>query len=79
MNHAIVWVKLAKYVELTGDSADAVHGRRRLGKWKDGHHCKIADGHLWVNLANVEKWVDESGAATVTGWRGGRTSPKTRH
>lgn len=59
MNHGIEWVKLAKYVELTGDSADAVHGRRRLGKWKDGYHCKVADGCLWVNLTHVEKWVLE--------------------
>ena len=59
MNHSIEWVKLSKYIELTGDSADAVHGRRRLRKWKDGYHCKIADGNLWINLTNVERWVGE--------------------
>jgi len=75
MNHAIVWVKLAKYVELTGDSADAVHGRRRLGKWKDGYHCKIADGHLWVNLSNVEKWVNDGGNGDAPWhWHGEKSS-----
>lgn len=69
MNHPIEWVKLAKYVELTGDSADAVHGRRRLGKWKDGEHCKVADGSLWVNLTNVEKWLEEYGTVPKSAYR----------
>lgn len=32
------------------DSADAVQSCRRVGKWLDGLHCKIVDGHLLINL-----------------------------
>ena len=59
------WVKLPKYCELTGDTPDAVHAKRRKGQWLDGVHCKIApDGNLWVNLEAVERWVQQGLAAT---------------
>lgn len=61
MNHSISWVKLSKYVELTGDSADAVHARRKAGKWLDGNECKIVDGNLWINLTASERWVQSWG------------------
>lgn len=51
------WVKLKKYAELTGDSAAAVHARRRAGKWRDGTQCKIIDESLWINLPAVETWL----------------------
>ncbi len=57
MNHPIQWVKLCKYVEMTGDSADAVQARRKMGKWLDGDECKIVDGNLWINLEAAERWV----------------------
>ena len=63
MDYPIEWVKLQKYLELSGDTADAVHGRRRLGKWLDGVHCKVANRHLWINLKNVNKWVEECDTA----------------
>lgn len=52
------WVKLKKYVELTGDSAAAVHARRRARKWLDGDQCKIVDDALWVNLPAATVWVE---------------------
>jgi hypothetical protein len=61
MDRQIAWVKLAKYVEMTGDSADAVRGRRKLGKWLDGNECKIVDGNLWINLHAVEQWIENWG------------------
>ncbi len=52
------WIKLKKYCELSGDTADAVHAKRRKGQWLDNIHCKIApDGNLWINIIEVEKWV----------------------
>ena len=51
------WVKLKKYVELTGDSAAAVHARRRARKWLDGDQCKIVDAALWINLPAAAGWV----------------------
>lgn len=53
------WIRLAKYCELSGDTPDAVHARRRKKQWVDGVHCRIApDGNVWVNLEEVNKWVE---------------------
>lgn len=55
----ISWVKLEKYVDLTGDSVDSVKSRRKAGKWLDGVQCKIVDGRLWINLEEADKWVEQ--------------------
>ncbi len=52
------WVKLRKYIETSGDTSDAVHARRKTGKWLDGIHCQVRDGNLWINTEAVEKWVE---------------------
>lgn len=53
------WIRLATYCELSGDTADAVHARRRKRQWTDGQQCKIGpDGNLWVNPEEVNKWVE---------------------
>jgi hypothetical protein len=59
MTYTIKWVKLEKYAEITGDSADSVMARRKTGKWLDGKQCKIVDGRLWINLAAVEQWAEQ--------------------
>ncbi|MGK5040376.1 hypothetical protein ACQ4WQ_08540 [Janthinobacterium sp. GB1R12] len=53
----LTWVKLERYVEISGDSVDSVQARRKAGKWLDGNQCKIVDGRLWINLPAVEEWV----------------------
>jgi len=54
------WVRLKKYCELSGDTAYAVHHRRSRGVWLDGVHTRIAaDRRLWVNLDEVNKWVEQ--------------------
>lgn len=67
MSYPIAWVKLERYVEITGDSVDAVMGRRKLGKWLDGQQCKMVDGRVWVNLKAVEKWADQWGKTQPVG------------
>jgi hypothetical protein len=57
--YPLTWVKLDRYVELSGDSMDAVQARRRLGKWIDGKQCKIVDGRVWINLPAVEEWIEK--------------------
>lgn len=57
MNHPIAWVKLDKYIELTGDTKESVLNRRKIGKWLDGVESKIVDGRVWVNLQKVEEWI----------------------
>ncbi len=60
------WVKLRRYCELSGDTSNAVHAKRRKGEWLDGIHCKIApDGNLWINLTEIERWVENGILATL--------------
>ena len=57
------WIRLAAYCELSGDSADAVHARRRKKQWVDGVHCRIGpDGNLWVCPEEVNRWVEQGPA-----------------
>ncbi len=60
------WVKLKKYCELSGDSPEAVRIRRKRGKWLNDVQCKVGpDGNLWINLIEVEKWVERGNQATL--------------
>ena len=52
------WVKLPKYCEMSGDTANAVHARRKKGIWLDGLHCQVRHNTLWINIEAVEKWVE---------------------
>lgn len=65
----LVWVRLAAYCRQSGDTPAAVHARRRRivdrgdgqegPEWVDGLHCRIGpDGNLWVNLVEVNRWVE---------------------
>ena len=54
------WIRLGVYCSISGDTADAVHARRRKKQWIDGRHCKIGpDGNLWVCPDEVNKWVEQ--------------------
>ena len=52
------WVKLPRYCELTGDTPNAVHARRKKGTWLDGVHCQVRSNTLWINTEAVERWVE---------------------
>lgn len=55
------WVKLQRYCEISGDTPDAVQAKKRRGLWRDGVHIKKApDGCLWVNLDEVDRWVEQA-------------------
>ena len=59
------WVKLKKYCQDTGDTSNAVHAKRKRGMWLDGVQCKIGpDGNIWINLIEVERWVEYGNKAT---------------
>ncbi|KTC98711.1 hypothetical protein [Legionella erythra] len=65
------WVKLKKYCQDSGDTANAVHAKRKKGVWLDGIQCKIGpDGNVWINLIEVEKWVEKGGKGTTYSLRG---------
>ena len=66
----IKWVKLKKYCYETGDTSNAVHAKRKKGIWLDGVQCKIGpDGNIWINLFEVEKWVEYGNKATMRSLR----------
>lgn len=58
-NYPLKWVKLERYVEISGDSVDSVQARRKAGKWLNGRECKLVDGRVWINLPAVEQWVEK--------------------
>ena len=66
-NSPLRWMRLAIYCQLSGDSADAVHARRRKRQWVDGLHCRVGpDGNLWVNPEEVNKWVESEPSASLS-------------
>ncbi|NSL19604.1 excisionase [Tatlockia micdadei] len=66
------WVKLKKYCEISGDTSNAVHAKRKRGMWLDGVQCKVGpDGNIWINLVEVERWVENGNKATNTRLRVG--------
>lgn len=55
------WIKLAKHCEITGDTPDAVHARRRKHLWTEGVQCKLGpDKNLYINPEEYNKWVEGS-------------------
>ena len=58
-NYPLKWVKLERYVEISGDSVDSVQARRKAGKWLNGRECKLVNGRVWINLPAVEQWVEK--------------------
>lgn len=53
-----VWlVKLSKWCELTGDTADAVHSRRKRLEWREGVHWHLRGAHVWIDTVEAQKWV----------------------
>ena len=64
------WIKLSKYCELSGDTSDAVHAKRRKGQFLDNVHCKIGpDGNLWINTEAIDKWVETGSKGTISAIR----------
>jgi hypothetical protein len=66
----IKWVKLKKYCQDSGDTSNAVHAKRKRGIWLDGVQCKIGpDGNIWINVVEIEKWVEYGNKATNSSLR----------
>jgi hypothetical protein len=66
------WVKLKKYCEISGDTSNAVHAKRKRGMWLDGIQCKVGpDGNIWINVIEVERWVENGNKATNQTLRAG--------
>ena len=64
------WVKLKKSCLDSGDTANAVHAKRKKGVWLDGIQCRIGpDGNIWINLIEVERWVENGNKAIIRSLR----------
>jgi hypothetical protein len=58
----LIWVKLNRYCELSGESKEAVYTKRKNGIWIDGMQYKRGpDGNVWINLMEVELWIQTDG------------------
>jgi hypothetical protein len=58
---AVSWIRLQKFCELTGYTADAVYAKMRKGVWAQGlHWCKAPDGHIMINLKAYDQWVESA-------------------
>lgn len=74
--YPMTWVKLDRYLEMSGDTMDAVQARRKVGKWLDGRECKTVDGRVWVNLKAVDEWIERWGeVGRIVNWRQGKIPP----
>jgi hypothetical protein len=56
----LAWVRVKRYCELSGETANTVHYRRRKKVWIDGVHTKMQDGKLWINLVEIQKWIESN-------------------
>jgi hypothetical protein len=53
------WVKMRRYLELSGDTEDAVQKKVARGLWLDGLHYKTGpDNVRWFNIEAIEQWVE---------------------
>ncbi|SOY56799.1 hypothetical protein CBM2592_A90094 [Cupriavidus taiwanensis] len=57
----MIWVRLEKYLEMSGETRDTVMHKRRSGIWAEGREWKTAgDGRIWINTEAVDQWVQTS-------------------
>lgn len=53
------YVRVSKFCELTGYTADAVQKLISRGRWLEGQQFRRVDGCVFVNLEGFEKWVEK--------------------
>ena len=63
------WMKLPAYAARTGHTADAVQKLLKDGKWRQGYHCKLVEGRLWVSYTRAQEWVETWHELNRTGHR----------
>lgn len=60
VSRPLTWVTLAKYCVLSGETKQAVYAKRKKSIWLEGVHSTLGpDGKIWVNIKEVEKWVQQ--------------------
>jgi hypothetical protein len=52
------WVTVLEYCRLSGETKEAVDGKRKSGLWIEGMHwIKAPDNKIRINLPEVDLWV----------------------
>lgn len=55
------WVKLSRYCELVGDTADSVQKKIARGHWLEGVQFRTGpDGVRYFNIPEIEQWVEQA-------------------
>ena len=53
------WVRIKKFVDLSGYSEQAVRAKIKKGVWLMGKHWRKApDGRIVLNIKEIESWVE---------------------
>lgn len=53
------WVRLKRYCEATGETADSLKHLRASGKLAEGVHWRKDQlGRIWVNTEAMQRWVE---------------------
>ena len=56
------WVTIAKLVELSGYTEQAIRSKIKKGIWSSGHHWRKApDGRIVFNVKEIESWAEGKG------------------
>ena len=59
MKHAVRYVLLPLFEQLTGYTVKAVQRKIEEGVWREGHEFRRApDGRILMDLEGFEKWVE---------------------
>lgn len=62
--HSARYVRINRFVELTGYTEDAVRAKIKEGIWRERQHYRHApDGRIVMDMVGYEQWVE--GGATA--------------
>ena len=54
------YVRIKKFVDLSGYSEDAIRAKIKKGIWQINKHWRKApDGRIVINIKEIESWVEE--------------------
>lgn len=52
------WIPLKRYLDLTGESREAIRKRIKIKAWKRGEQYSVPHGaDVWVSLSGVRAWA----------------------
>lgn len=51
------WVLVDKFCQMTGNTPNAIHQRRKIGCWVDGVHTAVVRRRLYVNVKAADQWI----------------------